>query len=279
LRPQWPTLAGAILCISVYTVADLTPPLILKRVVDDVFSHAHYAALPFYAGLLAVAFLAASVFSSVRNNLMDRLGQRFVHELRVATNRHLQDLSLSFFERHRAGDLMSRLTGDVNAVESMVADGTDRVITDLFRSVGTIIILVRLPPTLALWSLLPLPLLLASTFLFAYYVRPLYRAVRNRLGDLNAELQENVTGIRVVKAFGRENYEASTFARASQAYQDLAVRAIWLRTYFGPVITFVASVSVVLVVWFGALSAQRGGACSNCWRRSRKWKIARTRWS
>jgi ABC-type multidrug transport system fused ATPase/permease subunit len=173
----------------------------------------------------------------------------------VAANRHLQELSLSFFECHRAGDLMSRLTGDVNAVEDMVASGTDKAVTDLFRAVITIAYLFHMQPGLALWSLLPVPLLLGSTFLFAMRVRPLYRGVRARLGDLNADLQENITGIRVVKAFGREGYEAATFGRASQAYQDLAVRAIWLRTYFSPLMTSLSSVAAVLVVWFGVRMA------------------------
>jgi ABC-type multidrug transport system fused ATPase/permease subunit len=262
MRLHRATIVAAIAVIAVMAGADIAPALLLRRIVDDVMTGARYGLLPLYAGGLALAFLASAVFSALRNNLMDRLGQRFVHDVRVAANRHLQELSLSFFERHRAGDLMSRLTGDVNAVEDMVSSGTDKAVTDLFRSILTIGILLHMQPTLALWSLAPVPLLLGTTFAFAMYVRPLYRGVRARLGDLNADLQENITGIRVVKAFGRESYEANTFARASQAYQDLAVRAIWLRTYFSPLMTFLSSVAVVLVIWFGVRMSERGGAAA-----------------
>ena len=154
---------------------------------------------------------------------------------------------------------MSRLSNDVNAVEEMIVHGTDTVLTDGLRTVGTIVLLMYLDMRLALYALIPLPLFLAGVVGFALYMRPFYRRVREQLGDINADLQENISGARVVRAFSREDYEQAKIDRRSQSYLRTNVRVIWMWSTFYPALTFVVSCSILLLVWLGAPRVVGGG--------------------
>jgi len=235
------------------SLAGLAPPYITGRlIVDGVIRDQQYQLLPQYIGLLIGAFFAATLLGAVRMNVMHILGQRFVYDLRVKLYEHLQRLSLSYFESNETGDIMSRVSNDVNTVEDMVVHGTDEVVSNILTVVGTIIILMYMNWRLALTGLWPLPIFVVSLIIFARYIRPLYRKIRDDLGDINAELQENIAGISVVKAFGREEHELERFRNWSREYYQANVRAIWLWTTFFPFIGFLTSMSSVGVLWYGA---------------------------
>jgi len=262
LLPHLLTITIATAAMVLNTAAELAPPGLMRYIVDDVIVGGNSERLPRYGLILIAAFFAQSLLSAVRMNLMHRLGQRFVYELRVNAYRHLQRLSLSFFERNKTGDIMSRLSNDVNAVENMVVHGTDTVITDTLRIIGTVAILLWFNWKLALYALLPVPVFLTAIILFSRYARPIYRRIRDYLGDINTELQEKIAGIRVIKAFAREDHEYDNFKRRSEDYYRTSVKGIWLWTTFFPSINFIISSSVVLVIWIGArmsLSGSIGG--------------------
>ncbi len=252
LLPHGVTIAVATLAMVGSTAADLAPPLLFKDIIDDVIIAGHYERLSRYGLLLVAVFFSGSLLSGVRMNLMHRLGQRFVLEMRVNAYRHLQRLSLSFFERNKTGDIMSRLSNDVNSVEDMVVHGTDTVVSDGLRIVATIGLLLWLAWKLAFYALIPLPVFLTAVIIFSRFVRPIYRRIRDDLGDINTELQENIAGIRVIKAFAREEYEQESFERRSTDYYRANIKGIWMWTTFFPAINFVISCSVVLVMWIGA---------------------------
>ncbi len=253
LGPHWPKVLVGATAMVLGSLAGLAPPYITGRlIVDRVMRDQQYHLLPQYIGLLIGAFFAASLLNGIRMNVMHILGQRFVYELRVKLYEHLQRLSLSYFESNETGDIMSRVSNDVNRVEDMVVHGTDEVISNVLTVIGTIIILMYINWRLALTGLWPLPIFVVSLLIFARYIRPLYRKIRDDLGDINAELQESIAGINVVKAFGREEHELERFRRWSREYYQANVRAIWLWTTFFPFIGFLTSLSSVGVLWYGA---------------------------
>jgi len=253
LRPHWLKVLVGATAMVLGSLAGLAPPYITGRlIVDGVIRDQQYQLLPQYIGLLIGAFFAATLLGAVRMNVMHILGQRFVYDLRVKLYEHLQRLSLSYFESNETGDIMSRVSNDVNTVEDMVVHGTDEVVSNILTVVGTIIILMYMNWRLALTGLWPLPIFVVSLIIFARYIRPLYRKIRDDLGDINAELQENIAGISVVKAFGREEHELERFRNWSREYYQANVRAIWLWTTFFPFIGFLTSMSSVGVLWYGA---------------------------
>jgi len=253
LGPHWPKVLVGATAMVLGSLAGLAPPYITgKLIVDGVMRDQQYHLLPQYVGLLIGAFFAGALLNGIRMNVMHILGQRFVYDLRVNLYEHLQRLSLSYFESNETGDIMSRVSNDVNRVEDMVVHGTDEVVSNILTVVGTIIILMYMNWRLALTGLWPLPIFVVSLLIFARYIRPLYRKIRDDLGDINAELQENIAGISVVKAFGREEHELERFRRWSREYYQANVRAIWLWTTFFPFIGFLTSMSSVGILWYGA---------------------------
>jgi len=253
LGPHWRKVLVGATAMVLGSLAGLAPPYITGRlIVDGVMRDQQYHLLPQYIGLLIGALFAATFLNAIRMNVMHILGQRFVYDLRVKLYEHLQRLSLSYFESNETGDIMSRVSNDVNTVEDMVVHGTDEVVSNILTIVGTIIILMYLNWRLALTGLWPLPIFVVSLIIFARYIRPLYRKIREDLGDINTELQENIAGISVVKAFGREEHELERFRHWSHEYYQANVRAIWMWTTFFPFIGFLTSMSSVGVLWYGA---------------------------
>jgi len=186
------------------------------------------------------------------------LGERFILDLRVRLYAYLQRLSLSFFERTSTGELMSRVTNDVNALEHFVTHGSALTIVDLLRLVGAAVVLFLLDWRLALAVLLPVPVLAVALRYFNTRVRPIYRRVRDRLGDINARLQDSLSGIRVIQAFGQEERELERFAAESENYYRARVQGIRYWSTFFPAMRFVASLGTAIVLGVGAAMVVRG---------------------
>lgn len=264
LGPHWVKVSVGTLAVVLSSAVGLAPPYIIgKLIVDKVIRDQHYELLAGYIFLLIGAYFIGQLLGAVRMNVMHVLGQRFVYELRLRLYEHLQRLSLSYFESRPTGDIMSRLSNDVNAVEDMVVHGTDQVISSILTIAGTITVLMLMHWQLALAGLWPLPIFVVALLIFARYIRPIYRKIREDLGDINTELQENIAGIHVVKAFAREDYELERFAKWSYEYYKANVRRIRLWTTFFPFIGFLTSLSSVGVLWYGAGPSLAGNSVAS----------------
>jgi ABC-type multidrug transport system fused ATPase/permease subunit len=252
VRPYWKTLLASGVLLLIQTGMHLAPPLIQGKVVDDVIRAGDLARLTRLILLLigTHALLHLSDFADMY--LRHALGERFILELRVRLYNHLQRLSLAFYERTSTGELMSRVTNDVNAMESFITHGVPLTVVDLLRLIGASIILLTLHWQLALVVLIPLPLMAVGLRIFNQRVRPIYRQVRDRLGDINARLQDNLAGIRVIQAFEQEENELRTFSTVSEDYYRERVNAIRLWSTFFPALHFLTSVGGALVLGFGA---------------------------
>ncbi len=264
LGPHWVKVLIGTLAVILSSAVRLAPPYITgKLIVDNVIRDQHYELLAGYIFLLVGAYFIGQLFGAVRMNIMHILGQRFVYELRLHLYEHLQRLSLSYFESRATGDIMSRLSNDVNSVEDMVVHGTDEVVSSVLTIAGTVTVLMIMHWRLALAGLWPLPIFVVSLLIFARYIRPIYRKIREDLGDINTELQENIAGIHVVKAFAREDYELERFGKWSYEYYKANVRGIWLWTTFFPFIGFLTSMSSVGVLWYGAGPSLAGNSVAS----------------
>jgi subfamily B ATP-binding cassette protein MsbA len=252
LKPYWKQLTLIAALLLLWTGLELLPPLFQRAIIDGVIGKADTSRLvPLIAGLLG-AYVALQLVSAADLYLRHALGERFILDLRVGLYAYLQRLSLSYFERTSTGEIMSRVTNDVNALEQFVTHGSSLTLVDLLRLVGTAVVLLVLDWRLALVVMLPVPALAVALRLFNQRVRPIYRQVRDRLGDINARLQDNISGIRVIQAFGQERAALDRFAEESEAYYQVRVRGIRAWSTFFPAIRFVASLGMVFVLAFGA---------------------------
>jgi subfamily B ATP-binding cassette protein MsbA len=258
LKPYWRWVVVSVVCLLLLTILNLLPPLFQKQIIDEVIGQRLLDRLPLLISGLVGVYALTHLLNFGDLYLRHVLGERFILDLRVLLYDYLQRLSISFFESQQTGEIMSRITNDVNALENFVTHSVGFLIVDLLRLVGTAVILFALDWQLALSTLLPVPVLAVALRLFNTRVRPIYRQVRDRLGDINAELQDNISGIRVIQAFSQEEYELDRFTRRSTRYYEERVRGIRQWSTFFPVIRFVASLGMVIVLGFGAYRVFNG---------------------
>lgn len=233
-------------------VAELYPPLVWIRVVDHGIAQRDW---PFIAGqlaLLVVVFGVQQGLSAWRGILLERAGQRLTLDLRLAVYRKLQGQSAEYFESQRTGDLIARVTGDVDAIQDVLVRGTDSVLANALRLVGVVGIFIALNPALGLLTTLPMLGVGALLWRYTRTVRPAYRAARTRLGDLTALITDRLSGMRVVQAHAREAHETARVEALGRELYDVQVRAVTLRNRSFPLARFVGNLGNVIMLGGGA---------------------------
>ncbi len=252
LRPYRATLLTGFLCLLGSVVLELSPPLVWKIVVDDVIVRREMAKL--WPCVLALTLMqgGSTLSSAIRTRLLESVGQKFVYDLRNSLYAKLSHQSLAYFNEARTGDLMSRASSDVDAVSDVVIQGTDSVVANFLRLIGVAIIFCSLNLKLGLATLVPILVVGVLLKLFNKRVKGIYKGARAKLGLVNAKLQDNLSGIRVIKAFAREGAEQSAFEATNQRYLDENLSAIKLRSTFFPFVRWLASFGNTITIGYGA---------------------------
>jgi subfamily B ATP-binding cassette protein MsbA len=258
LTPYWKTLLISGLLLVGRAGLELAPPLFQRSIIDGVIQKQDLTRLGALIGGLVGVLVAKQAINAGDLYIRHALGQKFILDLRVRLYDYLQRLSLSFFERTSTGELMSRVTNDVEALEQFVTHGSALTLVDLLRLVGAAAVLFVLQWRLALLVLLPVPILAVTLRYFNTQIRPVYRQVRQRLGDINAKLQDSLSGIRVIQAFGQEDRELARFATESENYYRARVEGIRHWATFFPAMGFVAALGTVIVLGAGAVMVVQG---------------------
>ena len=258
LIPYWKTLLISAVLLLGRAGVELVPPLFQRAIVDQVIGTRDLSRLGLLIGGLVGVYALQQLIDAGDAFIRHALGERFILDLRVRLYAWLQRLSLSFFEQTSTGQLMSRVTNDVNALESFVTHGSALTMVDLLRLCGGAVILFVLDARLALLVLLPVPVLAVSLRYYNTRIRPIYRRVRARLGDINARLQDNLSGIRVIQAFGQEERELERFAADSESYYQARVQGIRYWATFFPAMHFVAQLGTAIVLSAGSIMVVKG---------------------
>jgi ABC-type multidrug transport system fused ATPase/permease subunit len=258
LTPYWNVLLISAVLLIGRAALELVPPLFQKAIVDEIVTSRHLAYIGVLIACLVGVYALQQLVSIGDNYIRHALGEKFIFDLRVRLYAYLQRMSLSFFERTSTGDLMSRVTNDLSALEHFVTHGSALTAVDLLRLVGGTIVLFVLEPRLAAIVMIPVPILALAFRHYNTKIRPVYRRVRARLGDINAKLQDNLSGIRVIQAFAREDLEKERFAAESESYYRARVKGIRYWSTFFPAIRFLGSMATVVVLGLGAIMVMRG---------------------
>lgn len=251
----------AILSTLMLTVVNLTAPKVLSSMIgmvgagvnDDVLSLIKNLAL----SLLGL-YLLRVLFRFLSNYLAHRAAWNLVGDLRSRLFNKLEALDLGFFHDKQTGDLMSRVVNDTRDFELLYAHMIPDLITNLVTFVGVLVILLTVNPKLALITCAPIPLILASGVFFSKVVRPFFKASQKTMGELNAKLQDSLSGLHEIQAFGREEYEGERVREKSFDQVRAMLRALRASALFHPAVEFLSSFGTVLVVFFGGYMAYRG---------------------
>ena len=258
LTPYWKTLLVSAVLLLGRAGLELAPPLFQRAIVDEIIGLRDLARLGVMVSALVGVYALQQLINAGDMYIRHALGERFILDLRVGLYAYLQRLSLSFFERTSTGELMSRVTNDVNALEHFVTHGSALTAVDLLRLAGGAVVLFLLDARLALLVLLPVPVLAVSLRYFNTRIRPVYRRVRARLGDINAQLQDSLSGIQVIQAFAQEDRALERFATDSENYYHARVQGLRYWATFFPAMRFVASLGMVIVLGVGATMVVHG---------------------
>ena len=253
LSPYWKTIIISALLLVARAALELVPPLFQREIIDEVITTRNLS----YLGIIITALVGAYALNQLvqigDNFVRHALGEKFIFDLRVRLYAYLQKMSLSFFERTSTGELMSRVTNDLSALENFVTHGSALTAVDFMRLIGGAIILFVLDYRLAALVMLPVPILALAFRHYNTKIRPVYRRVRARLGDINAKLQDNLSGIRVIQAFAREDIEHTRFSKESERYYHARVKGIRYWSIFFPVIRFFGALGTVIVLGVGSV--------------------------
>ena len=250
-RPYRSRTALSVVSLLTATATALAPPYLAKYALDDAVNGHGGSRLFAVVAIFVAAGLANWGMTYVETYLTGWVGERILADLRVRLFEHLQRLSLGFYERNRAGVIISRLTNDVEAIDQLVTDGVTSLVQNTLTLLGTAIILFILDWRLALATCAVIPLMGVATALFRTRSARAYAAVRERLGLVTATLAEDISGMRIVQAFTREQPAFENFRKVALHYRDANMQTIVLNGIYFPIVDLLSTVALAVVLAYG----------------------------
>ena len=232
--------------------------LLIARITDPGTTLANYNYVTTLTLIVMAAYIVRAGLTFVRSYLAHVAGWGVVADVREYIYEHMQRLSLRFYEDKQVGNLMSNVVNDTDLFEQLIAHAIPDVVVNLVTLVGVSVVLFSLNWKLTLFSLIPIPLVFLSLRVYAKYVRPAFRNRQKVLGDLNALLNDNLSGIREIKAFTRETEEAKRVHAGIENYRKSQLSALRLMATFQPFVEFTSSLGTLIVIYFGGRLALQG---------------------
>jgi ATP-binding cassette subfamily B multidrug efflux pump len=258
LRPYRRIVGAAYLFLLAINGMNLIIPQIVRAAVDRGMEQGDTGLLVrSVAGLLALT-LFKGVLSFAEGCWVEQASQGVAYDLRNAIHQKLASLSFSYHDRAETGQLLSRSVQDVERIRFLTGRATLRLMEGATLLLGTTVALVQMNPTLALMTLLSMPLLVERALAFSRQFRPLSLAIQNQLGVLTTRLEQNLRGARVVKAFAQETAEMERFEAENTDWFGLSALSARIQAINTPLMTLIGNASMVLIIWYGGLLAIRG---------------------
>ncbi|MGD0612993.1 MAG: ABC transporter ATP-binding protein [Anaerolineales bacterium] len=258
VKPYWKRALLALILLSSLVTMDLAIPRLIQRIIDQGITK-HNQAVVLQTSLVMLGISLLSTVIAVGNSILSvQVGEGMARDLRQALFLKIQKYSFGDLDRQQTGQLMVRLTSDVNALKSLVQT-TLRIGTRApLLMIGSLILMISIDSSLALTML---PLLLVTSGIIIFFIvkmEPLFLTVQQKLDRLNNVLQENVAGVRLVKAFVRADFEGQRFETANENLTDHSVRVMQFMASMSPALTMCINIGMVIVIWAGGLQSIRG---------------------
>ncbi len=243
--------------VLIYTLLGLLGPYLIGVAIDRFIAGKDPAGLARVALLMLVVYVVGNLFQAIANWMMAGISQRALKQIRRDLFQQLQKLSMSFFDRSPAGELMSRLTNDIDAINQAVAQNVTALVASVLSMVGILVAMFVLNAWLALVALLVVPLMLWFTQFVARYTRKGFRRLQRSLGELNAAMEESISGQRVVRAFRRNESVIEAFQRRNREVYQAGVYANTYALLLMPITNVLGNLFVITLAGFGGWLALR----------------------
>ncbi len=275
LRPHWKGLTIALIAVLGETITDVAQPWPIKVIVDNIlqakklpkwldgfvtgtFGHDKLAILNFAVAAVAAIAILGAASSYVEKYMTTSVSEWVGHDLRRTLYNHIQRLSLAEHDGNRTGDLISRVTDDIEAVQSFINSALLGMLVDILTLVGMIGVMLYVNWEFTLIALSVVPALFVVVYYLTRQIKQASRAVRKKESELTSIVEEALTSVRVVKAFAREDYEMRRFESESLENVETALRARGLKATLSPLVEVIVAVGTCLVLWYGARLALNG---------------------
>ncbi|MGB8983840.1 MAG: ABC transporter ATP-binding protein, partial [Anaerolineales bacterium] len=249
-RQRW-MLIGTVLLVVVTSLIDLLGPYLMSLAIDSYISKADLTGLGRLLGWMVLSYILAASGTWLQTYLMAGVAQRAVRDMRTDLFARLQTLPLRYFDQRAHGEIMSRLTNDMENISNILATSASQLISNVLGILGVIIIMFMLNVPLALVSLVVMPLTFFVTRAIAKRTRAGFRETQSALGNLNGIIEETITGEHVVKAFGREETVVAQFSTVNRRLQKVALRARIYTSFMGPLMNMVNNLGLAIVACAG----------------------------
>jgi ATP-binding cassette subfamily B protein len=251
LRPYRGRTMLMFVALILATAASLAPPYLAGRAIDDGIRDRDLSALTVVVVLFVVSALVTWGATYAQTYLVNWVGERALQDLRVKLFRHLQRLSVGFYSRNKAGVLISRMTNDVEALNQLVTDSVVTLFQSSLTLIGTAVILVLLDPELALVTFLCFPILFVGSIAFRIASTGAYRITREKIAWITAYLQETLSGVRVVRAFGQEPRHEQRFAELNEENREANMRTVYMNASYFPAVELLSAVATAAILLYG----------------------------
>lgn len=248
----------ALTCIIAVSLLEFVIPQLTQYTIDHLIPKQRYDQLIWIGlGVLGTAVLLG-LFNFFSSLSLASVGQQAIYDLRNELYRHLQKLDVGFFDRNRTGDLMSRVTNDVNMLQQLISSGMLSIVTDLFTFVAVAAYMLWVDWKLTLLVLATFPFMIATTRFFSSRMRTSFKKVQESVAEVSNHLQDTLTSIRLIKSFSNESYEEKRFADRSHGNMTANLSAVRLRSVFEPIIDLLNFIGLAAVLLFGAHQTMGG---------------------
>jgi ATP-binding cassette subfamily B protein len=262
LELLWPyrlRTAGMFVALILATAASLAPPYLAGRAIDAGIRHHDIGALDVVVVLFLVSAIVTWGATYAQTYLVNWVGERALQDLRVKLFAHMQRLSIGFYSRNKAGVLISRMTNDVEALDQLVTDSVVTLFQSSLTLIGTAAILVALDPSLALVTFLCFPILAVGSIAFRILSTDAYRLTREKIAWVTAYLQETLSGVRVVRAFGQEPRHEERFAELNEDNRAANMKTVYLNAAYFPSVELLSAVATAAILLYGGHQVVTGG--------------------
>jgi len=243
----------------------MIPGYLNRRIIDDVITAGKMELLFSFLVAYIIANLLRATVIMVHRYYTESLSQNILRDLKQDLYDHLQKLSFNFFNKNRTGELMSRMTGDMEAVRMLFAEGMFHFVRSIFYIVFVMAVLIPESLKLSLVSLALSPLIGFFAYRLGVRIKPVFRQVRRQYSDLNSTVQENISGIRIVKAFHQQCYEMEKFDEENNDYFTKNYNAAKIWSKYFPIMEFLGGMSTVLLLFYGGRLVIQGEITLGVW--------------
>lgn len=258
VKPYRWRMVFAVFCMIVAAAAYLVVPWLIKNVVDEVLQAKAMWMLNLIVGAILIVFLLRGFATYGQTYNMSYIGQRVIIDIREALFKHLQRMSLSYFDRRKTGVIMSNLTNDVGALQSAIVENLVSMVTESVTLIGSFVSMLLIDWKLTLVTLITVPMVLGIINIFGKRLRLAGHDVQGRTADITSLLQETLSGIRVVKSFAHEDHEIKRFTTENENNFRAVMRATKLTSLLSPLVEFSAAIAITVIFWYGGYSVVTG---------------------